>query len=62
MITILVAYSALSVAFSMGFVAGAWWVARARIHGRAGLEVADDDLGVVRAPPVAVFYCLGERI
>ena len=35
MITILVAYAALSVTFSLGFIAGAWWVARARIHGRS---------------------------
>ena len=62
--TILTAYITISVTFSLGFVAGAWWVARARIDGRAGLEVAmiEDDQGSVRAPPAAAFYCLGQRI
>ena len=63
MITILVAFAALSVTFSLGFIAGAWWAARARINGRAGTEVAmiEDDKESVRAPPAAVFYCLGQR-
>ena len=60
--TVVSIYAALSVTFSLGFVAGAWWVARARIHGRAGLEVIEDDKESVRAPPTAAFYCLGQRI
>jgi hypothetical protein len=63
--TILTAYAAISVTFSLGVVAGGWWVARERIND-ASFEVEpierNDDQGVVRAPPATVFYCLGQRV
>jgi hypothetical protein len=63
---ILTGYAAISVSFSLGVVAGAWWVARARIDDASfeleAIERNDDDLGVVRAPPTAAFYCLGQRV
>ena len=64
--TILTAYAAISVSFSLGAVAGAWWVARARINDASfeleAIERYDDDQNVVRASPAAVFYCLGQRV
>ena len=63
--TILTSYAAISVTFSLGFAAGAWWVARARINDTSfemkAIERNDDDQGVACAP-AAVFYCLGQRV
>jgi hypothetical protein len=53
--TILTAYDAISVAFSFGFVAGAWWVARSHVCGH---PTPDNPGGARRA---TVFYCLGQR-
>jgi hypothetical protein len=41
MTMILAIYVAISVTFSLGFVAGAWWASRARID--EGIEVATTD-------------------
>lgn len=64
--TILTAYITISVTFSLGFVAGAWWVARARLNDPSfeveAIERDDDAQGFVRAPPAEVFYCLGQRV
>jgi hypothetical protein len=64
--TILTAYITISVAFSLGFVAGAWWVARARLNDSSleveAIERGDDAQEFVRAPPAEVFYCLGQRV
>ena len=62
--TILTAYAAISMTFSLGFVAGAWWVARARINSVEveAIERDHDDQGFVRAPPAEVVYCLGQRV
>ena len=65
--TVVMIYAAISVTFSLGFVAGAWWAARGLLDRFGDLEVSmvkriDDDHVVVRAPPVVVIYCLGQRI
>ena len=65
MIKILIAYAALSATFSLGFVAGTWWVARAR-HERASLKMEmikrNDDTPEANLATSGVFYCLGQRI
>ena len=43
MMTILTVYLAISVTFSLGFVADAWWASRARINEGAGIEVETID-------------------
>jgi hypothetical protein len=52
MITILTIYAAISVTFSLGFVAGAWWASRGRIDESASfeLETIERDLGHARPP------------
>jgi hypothetical protein len=64
--TILTSYAAISITFSLGFVAGAWWVARSRLNDPSfdwdAIEREDDDQRPVRASPAAVFYCLGQRV
>ena len=41
--TILFVYIAISVTFSLGFVAGAWWTARAHITEGASIELETID-------------------
>jgi len=64
--TILTTYAAISVSFSLGVVAGAWWVARARINDASfeleAIERNDERQGVVRAQPPALFHCLGQPV
>jgi len=64
--TILAIYTVISVAFSLGFAAGAWWVARARFNEGSDFEAEtldrNDDRVLVRAPDGAAFYCLGQRV
>jgi len=43
MITILTIYAAISMTFCLGFVAGAWWSSRARIHDRDDIEAKATD-------------------
>jgi hypothetical protein len=43
MMTILTVYFAISLTFSLGFVAGAWWASRARIQEGASMEVETID-------------------
>jgi hypothetical protein len=65
MITTFTVYATISVTFSLGFAAGAWWASRARFNEGADFEgeILDrnDDPVIVRAPDGAVLYCLGQR-
>lgn len=61
MMMILAIYVAVSVIFSVGFVAGAWWASRARFDDRSLVEVERDDwsqdlvgaVGLGRRPSMA---------